>query len=234
MWLCERTSMTSRSSLPLSAGRPCMRPNCCGLEWRMATPELLMNCPASSVPDTACTSKALPRGPQSLEESTTMGSVLGSISASIMEIFRMSDTEGLSPEAPELDSGISLAAASPLLKTGDGWRGVPKVILVTVALCVMIGCKCEMMYVKLRTAAAEGKGDIKPRPHHDSAEPKALTWLDAAFSVLTGWCACSGGGWDMGECSGLWWEVGACWSFGSCGVTVVLVGGLGVVAFVAD
>lgn len=85
----------------------------------MEAPELLMNCPESRVPDTVCTSRAFPRGPQSLEESTTMGSVLGSISASIMEIFRMSDTEGLSSEDPELDSGISLAAASPLLKTGE-------------------------------------------------------------------------------------------------------------------
>ena len=106
----------------------------------MDAPELLMNWPESSVPDTAWTSMAFPRGPQSLEESTTMGSVLGSISASIMEIFRMSDTEGLSPEGLELDSGISLAVASPLLKTGDEWWELPKVILVTVALCVMIGC----------------------------------------------------------------------------------------------
>lgn len=106
----------------------------------MEVPELLMNWPESRVPDTAWTSRAFPRGPQSLDESTTMGSVLGSISASIMEIFRMSDTEGLSPEGPELDSGISLAVASPLLKTGDEWWELPKVILVTVALCVMIGC----------------------------------------------------------------------------------------------
>lgn len=98
-----------------------------------------MNWPESSVPDTAWTSRALPRGPQSLEESTTMGSVLGSISASIMEIFRMSDTEGLSPEGPELDSGISLAVASPVAKTGVGWE-LPKVIFVRVAFCVMIGC----------------------------------------------------------------------------------------------
>lgn len=99
-----------------------------------------MNWPESRVPETACTSRAFPRGPQSLEESTTMGSMLGSISASIMEIFRMSDTEDLSPGGPELDSGTSLAAASPLLKTGDEWWEPPKVILVTVAPCVMIGC----------------------------------------------------------------------------------------------
>lgn len=86
----------------------------------METPELLMNWPESRVPDTVWTSSDFPRGPQSLEESTTMGSVHGSISASIMEIFRMSDTDGLSPGDPELDSGISLAAASPLLNTGDG------------------------------------------------------------------------------------------------------------------
>lgn len=78
-----------------------------------------MNCLESRAPDAACTSRVFPWGPQSLEESTTMGSVLGSISASIMEIFRMSDTEGLSSEEPELDTGISLAAASPLLKTGE-------------------------------------------------------------------------------------------------------------------
>lgn len=117
----------------------------------MAAPELLMNWPESSVPDTAWTSKAFPRGPQSLEESTTMGSVLGSISASIMEIFRMSDTEGLSPEGPELDSGISLAEASPLLKTGDEWWELPKVILVTVALCVMIGCCSDKLEVLVIT-----------------------------------------------------------------------------------
>lgn len=136
------TSMTSRSSLLLCAVRPCMQLNCWGLvwEWCMEAPELLMNWPESSVPDTAWTSRAFPRGPQSLEESTTMGSVLGSISASIMEIFRMSDTEGFSPEGPELDSGSSLAVASPLLKTGDEWWALPKLILVTVALCVMIGC----------------------------------------------------------------------------------------------
>lgn len=99
-----------------------------------------MNWPESRVPDTAWTSRVFARGPQSLEESTTMGSVLGSISASIMEIFRMSDTDGLSPEDPELDSGISLAVASPLLKTGDEWWELPKVIFVTVGLCVMIGC----------------------------------------------------------------------------------------------
>lgn len=80
-----------------------------------------------------------------------MGSVLGSISACIMEIFRMSDTEGLSPGGPQLDSGISLAAASALLlNTCDGWWEPPKVILVTVALCVMIGC-------------CEGGGDISTR-----------------------------------------------------------------------
>lgn len=65
-------------------------------------------------------------------------------------------------------------------------------------------------------------------PHSDSA---ALTWLEAVFSVLTGWCACSGGGWDMGVCRGLWWDVGACWSFGSCGVTRGLTGTPGVVTF---
>lgn len=154
-----------------------------------------MNWPESRVPETAWTSMAFPRGPQSLEESTTMGSVLGSISASIMEIFRMSDTEGLSPEGPELDSGISLAVASPLLKTGDEWWELPKLILVTVALCVMIG------------------------------------WLEGVFSVLTGWCACSGGGWDIEVCRGLWWDVGACWSLGSCGVTRGLVGVPGVESF---
>ncbi len=132
--------MTSRSSLLLCAVRPCMQLNCWDFVWCIEAPELLMNWPESSVPDTAWTSRAFSRGPQSLEESTTMGSVLGSISASIMEIFRMSDTEGLSPEDPELDSGISLAVASPLLKTGDEWRELPKVILVTVALWVMIGC----------------------------------------------------------------------------------------------
>lgn len=99
-----------------------------------------MNWPESSVPDTVWTSRVFPRGLQSLEESTTMGSVQGSISASIMEIFRMSDTLGLSPGGPELDSGVSLAAASPLLKTGGEWCAPPKVIFVTVALCVMIGC----------------------------------------------------------------------------------------------
>lgn len=133
--------MTSRSSLLLCAVRPCMQLNCWGFAWErcMEAPELLMNWPASSVPETAWTSRALPSGPQSLEESTTMGSVLGSISASIMEIFRMSETEGLSPDKPELDSGISLAVASPLLNTGDWWE-LPKVILVRVAFCVMIGC----------------------------------------------------------------------------------------------
>lgn len=70
---------------------------------------------------------------QSLDESTTTASVPGSISASIMEIFRMSETVGFS----ELDSAWSLTAASPLLlDTG----GAPKVILVTAAPCVMIGC----------------------------------------------------------------------------------------------
>ncbi len=58
-------------------------------------------------------------GPQSLDESTTMGSALGSISASIMEIFRMSETEVFSAaERLELDSGWSLTDASPLLDTG--------------------------------------------------------------------------------------------------------------------
>lgn len=58
-------------------------------------------------------------GPQSLDESTTIGSTLGSISASIMEIFRMSDTEDFSDApAPVLDSGWSLTDASPLLDTG--------------------------------------------------------------------------------------------------------------------
>lgn len=109
----------------------------------MDTPELLMNCPESNVPDTVWTSSALVRGSQSLEESTTMGSVLGSISASIMEIFRMSDTEDFSPGGPELDSGISLAVASALLNTGGERWEPPKVILVTVALCVMIGCGGE-------------------------------------------------------------------------------------------
>lgn len=136
------TSMTSRSSLLLWVAMPCTQPNCWLFEWERCTeaPELLMNCPESRPPDGACTSKAFPRGPQSLEESTTMGSVLGSISASIMEIFNMSDTEGLFSEGPELDSGISLAAASPLLKTCEEWLEPPKVILVTVALWVMIGC----------------------------------------------------------------------------------------------
>lgn len=54
----------------------------------------------------------------------------------------MSDTEGLSPEGPELDSGINLAVASPVPKTGDGWA-LPKVIFVSVAFCVMIGCCVE-------------------------------------------------------------------------------------------
>ena len=134
------TSMTSTSSLLLWAVRPGMQLNCWLLVWWMEAPELLMNCPESRVPDTVWTSRLFPRGPQSLDESTTMGSVLGSISASIMEIFRMSDTDGFSPDGPELDSGISLAVASPLLKTGDEWWEEPKVILVTVALCVMIGC----------------------------------------------------------------------------------------------
>lgn len=48
--------------------------------------------------------------------------------------------------------------------------------------------------------------------------------------MLTGWCACSGGGWDIEVCRGRWWDVGACWSFGSCGVNMGLVGVLGVVA----
>lgn len=105
-----------------------------------------MNCPESNVPDTAWTSSVFPRGWQSLEESTTMGSVLGSISASIMEIFRMSDTDGFSPGGPELDSGSSLAVASALLNAGGERWGPPKVILVTVALCVMIGCGGEGFY----------------------------------------------------------------------------------------
>lgn len=109
----------------------------------METPELLMNCPESKVPDTAWTSRVFPRGSQSLEESTTMGSVLGSISASIMEIFRMSDTDDFSPGGPELDSGSSLAVASALLNAGGERWEPPKVILVTVALCVMIGCGGE-------------------------------------------------------------------------------------------
>lgn len=76
---------------------------------------------------------ALLKALQSLDESTTTASVPGSISASIMEIFRMSETLGFS----ELDSACSFAAASPLLlDTG----GAPKVILVTAAPCVMIGC----------------------------------------------------------------------------------------------
>lgn len=58
-----------------------------------------------------------------------------------------------------------------------------------------------------------------------------LTWLDAVFSVLTGWCACRGGGWDMGVCRGRWWDVGACWSLGSCGVTKCFVGVPGEVTF---
>lgn len=60
-------------------------------------------------------------GPQSLDESTTMGSTLGSISASIMEIFRMSETEEEVFSVVvrlELDSGWSLTDASPLLDTG--------------------------------------------------------------------------------------------------------------------
>lgn len=70
---------------------------------------------------------------QSLDESTTTASVPGSISACIMEIFRMSETLGFS----ELDSACSFAAASPLLlDTGGG----PNVILVTAAPCVMIVC----------------------------------------------------------------------------------------------
>lgn len=90
-----------------------------------------------------------PKEPQSLDESTTMGSAPGSISASIMEIFRMSDTDGFSGATlgPELDSGRSLAAASALLLTGgEGW--LPKVIFVTVAPCVMIGC---WIYPRRRT-----------------------------------------------------------------------------------
>lgn len=134
--------MTSRSSLLRCVAMPCTQPNCWVFEWERCTeaPELLMNWPESRPPDAACTSTAFPRGPQSLEESTTMGSVLGSISASIMEIFRMSDTEGLSSGEPELDSGMSLAAASPLVKACEAWLEPPKVILVTVALWVMIGC----------------------------------------------------------------------------------------------
>lgn len=109
----------------------------------METPELLMNCPESNVPDTAWTSSVFPRGSQSLEESTTMGSVLGSISASIIEILRMSDTVDFSRGGPELDSGSSLAVASALLNAGGERWEPPKVILVTVALCVMIGCSGE-------------------------------------------------------------------------------------------
>lgn len=51
-----------------------------------------------------------------------------------------------------------------------------------------------------------------------------LTWLEAALSVLTGWWACSGGGWDMAVCRGRWCDVGACWSLGSCGVSCGLDG----------
>ncbi len=48
-----------------------------------------------------------------------LGSALGSISAYIMEIFRMSETEVLlCRERLELDSGWSLTDASPLLDTG--------------------------------------------------------------------------------------------------------------------
>lgn len=113
--------MTSGSSLLRCVAMPCTQPNCWDFVWERCTedPELLMNCAESRAPDAACTSRAFASGPQSLEESTTMGSVLGSISASIMEIFRMSDTEGLFSEGPELDSGTSLAAASPLPKTGE-------------------------------------------------------------------------------------------------------------------
>lgn len=65
----------------------------------------------------------------------------------------------------------------------------------------------------------------------EAAPPWKLTWLEAIFSVLTGWCACSGGGWDMGVCSGLWWDVGACWSFGSCGVRGGLPAAPGLLTF---
>lgn len=71
---------------------------------------------------------------QSLDESTTTVSVPCSISASIMEIFRMSETVGFS----ELDSACSFTAASLLLLLDTG--GAPNVILVTAAPCVMTGC----------------------------------------------------------------------------------------------
>lgn len=58
----------------------------------------------------------------------------------------MSDTDGFSPGGPELDSGSSLAVASALLNAGGERWGPPKVILVTVALCVMIGCGGEGFY----------------------------------------------------------------------------------------
>lgn len=105
--------------------------SCC-LEWCSTDAELLMReAPLGS----------LLKESQSLDESTTMGSALGSISASIMEILRMSDTVDLSLGwlKPELDSGTSLLLASPLLVPG-GDMGLPKVIFVTVAPCVMMGC----------------------------------------------------------------------------------------------
>ncbi len=99
--------------------------------WASVCLELLMSGEALCV---------LVSGPQSLDESTTMGSALGSISASIMEIFRMSETEVFSAaERLELDSGWSLTDASPLLDTGGHWWA-PNVIFVTAAPCVMIGC----------------------------------------------------------------------------------------------
>lgn len=66
--------------------------------------------------------ESLVKDSQSLEESTIMGSALGSISASIMDILRMSDTEDFSPEwpNPELDSGTSLLEGSPPLLVPGG------------------------------------------------------------------------------------------------------------------
>lgn len=56
----------------------------------------------------------------------------------------MSETDAFSPGGPELDSGSSLAEASAPPNAGGGrWAEPPKVILVTVALCVMIGCSGE-------------------------------------------------------------------------------------------
>ena len=81
-------------------------PSCC-FEWcstEAEAEELLM--------------REVAAGFLSLELSTTIGSALGSISASIMEILRMSeDTEGLSLGwlAPVLVSGSTLLVASPLL-----------------------------------------------------------------------------------------------------------------------